>query len=125
MAAASTALTDVNMKTTEPDSHDEALRKVLQEWRTDASLSPCFQEAVWRRIETTQAHPAPPVWAVIAHWIGTVLPRPALAVAYVAVLLAIGVTAGWAQGRQETARVKGELGQRYVRLLDPYQAPRQ
>lgn len=113
------------MKTPEPESQDEVLGKVLQEWRTDASLSPGFQKAVWRRIEMSQAQAAPPAWGLIAHWIGTVLPRPALAVAYVAVLLAIGATAGWAQGRQETARVKGELGQRYVRVLDPYQAPRQ
>jgi hypothetical protein len=53
------------------------------------------------------------------------LPRPALAASYVAILLAIGVTAGWTQARHETARVKGELGQRYIRVLDPYQAPRE
>ena len=112
------------MKTNEPSNHDEALGKVLKEWRTDASLPPRLQEGVWRRIARVQAPAAPPVWAVIAHWIGTVLPRPALATAYVAVLLAVGVTAGWAQARQENARVKGELGERYVRVLDPYQTPR-
>ena len=52
------------------------------------------------------------------------LPRPALATAYVAVLLAIGATAGWAQARQESERVSDALSVRYVRLLDPYQAPR-
>src|SRR6266516_2974036 len=67
------------MKTNEPGNHDEALRKVLKEWRTDASLPPRFQEGVWRRIERAQAPAAPSVWATIAHWIGTVLPRPALA----------------------------------------------
>ena len=113
---------------TEPGNHDEALRKVLKEWRTDATLPPRFQEAVWRRIEhaePTSAPTMPSAWAVIAHWIGTMLPRPALAASYVAVLLVIGVTAGWTQGRAETERVKGELGERYVRVLDPYQTPRQ
>jgi len=116
------------VKTNEPGNHDEALRKVLKEWRANAALPPGFQEAVWRRIERAERVPTPVArspWAVIAHWIGTVLPRPALATAYVAVLLAVGVTAGWAQARQETARVKGELGERYVRVLDPYQTPRQ
>ena len=115
------------MKTNEPGNHDEALRKVLKEWRTDAALPPGFQEAVWQRIERAESVPAPntpSLWTVIAHWIGTVLPRPALATAYVSVLLAVGVTAGWAQARQENARVKGELGERYVRVLDPYQTPR-
>ena len=27
--------------------------------------------------------------------------------------------------RQETARVNGELGERYIRVLDPYAMPRQ
>jgi len=112
------------MKTDEPGNHDEALSKVLKEWRTDASLPPRFQEGVWRRIERAQAPAAPSVWATIAHWIGTVLPRPALAASYVAILLAIGVTVGWAQGHQQTARVKDELSERYVRMLDPYLAPR-
>jgi len=116
------------MKINEPDNRDESLRQVLKEWRVDASLPPRFQEAVWRRIERTeraQAPAVPSVWGVVAHWVGTMLPRPVLAVSYVAVLLAVGVTAGWAQARQDTARFKHELGQRYVRALDPYQAPRQ
>jgi hypothetical protein len=113
------------MNTNEPGNHDEALGKLLKEWRTDAPLPLGFQEAVWRRIQRAQAPTALSVWDVIADWIGTVLPRPALAVAYVAILLTIGLTAGWTQARQETARVKGELGERYIRILDPYQPPRQ
>lgn len=113
------------MNTNEPGNHDEALHKLLKEWRADAPLPLRFQEAVWRRIERAQAPAAPSVWDVIADWIGTALPRPALAVSYVAILLAIGMTAGWTQARQETTRVKGELGDRYIRVLDPYQAPRQ
>jgi hypothetical protein len=116
------------MKANEPADHEEALRKVLKEWRTDGALPPRFQEGVWRRIEQVERAPAPvapSAWAVIAHWIGTMLPRPALAASYVAILLAIGATAGWAQAHQETRRVKNELGERYVRVLDPYQSPRQ
>ena len=112
------------MKTNDSSHQDQALHKLLQEWHSDAPLPPRFQENVWHRIERAEAPPSPSIWAVISHWIGTVLPRPALATAYLVVLLAIGATAGWSQARQETARVKDELGQRYVRVLDPYQAPR-
>jgi hypothetical protein len=112
------------MNMNESGHHDEALHKLLQEWRTEAPLPPRFQEGVWRRIERTQAPAAPSVWVVIADWIATVLPRPALAVSYVAILLTIAATTAWTQARQETARVKGELGERYIRTLDPYQAPR-
>jgi hypothetical protein len=111
------------MNTNEPGNHDQALRKLLEAWRADAPLPPRFQDAVWRRIERAQTPAAPPVWNAIANWIGTMLPRPALAASYVAILLAIGATAGWTQARQESTRVKGELGERYIRALDPYQAP--
>lgn len=116
------------MNKNEPGNHDETLRKVLKEWRTDTVLPPRFQEAVWRRIECAERAPAtsaPSVWPVFAHWVGTMLPKPALAASYVAVLLAVGVTAGWTQARGETTRLKNELGERYVRVLDPYQTPRQ
>jgi hypothetical protein len=112
------------MKTDEPGNRDEALRRLLNEWRPEVSLPVRFQEQVWQRIERSQTPVLPSVWTMIAHWIGTVLPRPALAVSYMAVLLVIGVTAGWAQARQETTHIRDELAQRYVRVLDPYQAPR-
>jgi len=112
------------MNANEPGQHDDALRKLLQEWHADAPLPPRFQDAVWRRIERAQAPAASSGWDVIAHWIGTMLPRPALAASYIAILLTLGATAGWTQARQETARVKGELGERYIRVLDPYQVPR-
>ena len=111
------------MKSNAPGNHDDPLRKVLKEWRADAPLPPRFQQGVWRRIECAHTPVISSVWAAIAHWIGTMLPRPALTASYVAVLLTFGVTVGWAQARQQTARVKDELGQRYIRALDPYQAP--
>ena len=116
------------MKNDRQTNSDEALSKLLKEWRTDASLPPRFQESVWRRIERAEqpsTSATPSVWTVVAHWIGTMLPRPALAVSYVTILLAVGLTVGWTQGKQQSARVKGELGERYVRVLDPYQTPRQ
>jgi len=108
-----------------PSENLEPVRKVMREWNVKTPLPPRFQEQVWQRIERAQTQAASSIWAVIAHWVGTMLPRPALAASYVAVLLTIGVTAGWAQARQEAARVKAELGERYVRVLDPYQTPRQ
>jgi len=61
---------------------------------------------------------------MLAHWIGTILPRPAMATTYVVLLLTVGASAGWIQGNQTIARVKGELGERYTRVLDPYLTPR-
>jgi hypothetical protein len=113
------------MSTNEPGKQDEALGRLLQEWRANAPLPAQFRQAVWRRVDQAPAPAAPSVWtAVITHWVGTALPRPALAASYLAILLTLGVTAGWTRARQETARVKGELGERYLRVLDPYAVPR-
>ena len=43
---------------------------------------------------------------------------------YFALLLALGVTAGWAEARQQTALVKDQLGDRYIQVLDPYASAR-
>jgi hypothetical protein len=113
------------MKTNESGNRDDALRKVLKEWRTDAALPPRFQEGVWQCIERAQKQTVPSVWDTVAHLIGTMLPRPAMAAAYIAVLLVVGTTVGWTQAHQTNARVNSELGERYAHELDPYQAPRQ
>jgi hypothetical protein len=115
-----------NMKTNGSNEDDAPLRAVLREWKESTPLPPRFQEQVWRRIERSEAPAVATlsVSSVLMNWIATMLPRPALAAAYMAVLLAIGATAGWTQARQETARVSDELGARYVRSVDPYQAVR-
>ncbi len=107
--------------------NDEKLGTLLKEWRADASLPTRFQEAVWRRIERADVRSTPAVsavWDIVSRWIGSMLPRPALATAYVTVLLAIGITAGWAQARHETSRVSDQLSMRYIQSVDPYQASR-
>ena len=111
------------MKTNKPND-DAPLDTLLHEWKVKPSLPPRFNEQVWRRIERAEIAPARSVSlaTVFANWIGTMLPRPALATAYVAVLLVIGASAGWNQARQETARVTSDLSARYAQAVDPYQA---
>ncbi len=110
------------MKTNKPND-DAPLDALLQEWKVKPSLPPRFNEQVWRRIEHAETAPAPSVSlaTVFANWIATMLPRPALATAYVAVLLAIGAGVGWSQARHETARVTSDLSARYAQAVDPYQ----
>ena len=115
------------MKTDNSNENDAHLRALLKEWTPEASLPPRFQEQVWRRIERAPTAPTPSVSlaAVFANWLTDLLPKPALATAYVTLLLIIGASAGWNQARQETARVTGELSARYAQAVDPYQAPPQ
>ena len=111
------------MKPNHQQADDAPLDALLQEWKPQPSLPPRFQEQVWRRIERAEIAPAPTATLaqVFAALVASKLPRPALAMAYLAVLLVIGAGAGWGQARQETARVRTELGARYAQAVDPYQ----
>lgn len=111
------------MKTQNPDENDPPLRALLKEWKQEAPLPPRFQEQVWRRIQRAETAPSPSVSlaTLIATWLTNLLPKPALATAYVTMLLVIGAGVGWSQARQETARVTHELSARYAQAVDPYQ----
>jgi hypothetical protein len=110
------------MRTNNSPGDDAPLDALLQEWQPKPSLPPRFQEQVWRRIERAETAPAPTLTLaqLFAAWLTSRLPRPAMATAYMAVLLVIGAGVGWSQARQETARVTTELGARYAHTVDPY-----
>ena len=111
-----------------PESENpELLRKVMREWRVTEPLPPRFQEGVWRKIQQAESSATPAttttLWCVCRAWVAAALPRPAVAVAYLSVLLVAGMTAGYWQARQTTAHLDNELGSRYVQSVDPYQKP--
>ena len=105
----------------------EPLHGVLREWRVTEPLPPRFQEGVWRRTQRAESSATPAatttLWSVCESWLVAALPRPAVAGAYLSVLLVAGMTAGYWQARQSTARLDNELGARYVQAVDPYQKP--
>ena len=111
------------MKNEYPGINDKPLQSVLSEWKVASPLPPSFREQVWRRIQGAESRPgaANSFVDVLTNWVATVLPRPASTVCYLAALLAMGATIGWAQSQQKTDRVSHELRQRYVRSIDPYQ----
>lgn len=114
------------MKPNQTGEDDPNLRRLLSQWRVETPLPPRFQEAVWKRIEAEESTPARvSVWQALVGVTEGLFARPAFAVACVAVFLAVGLGAGWAQAREQTARVDESLSTRYVQSVDPYQAPRQ
>jgi hypothetical protein len=112
------------MKDDKPFEKDETLSKLLHTWKPEAQLPPRFQQAVWKRIESAESEITVPYWRVLAARLAAALRRPALASAYVAVLLFAGVGAGYWHAEDRAAQVKSELQERYVRTIDPYQMPR-
>lgn len=105
----------------------EPLRKVMREWQVTESLPPRFQEGVWRKIQhaeaSREAATTATLWTLFRTWLTVMLPRPAVAAAYLSVLLVVGMAAGYWQARQTTAHWDNELGSRYVQSVDPYRKP--
>ncbi len=110
----------INMSLKRPEN--DPLRETLQSWRVDMPLPPGFARSVWQRIDRSKPSLRKTVLAAVANWIANILPRPALAASYVAILFVFGVSAGWGHARQDSARLKAELRERYVQVLDPYLA---
>lgn len=114
------------MKTTQKESLPDGLSRVLREWRSDAPLPPGFQASVWHRIDLKNVeHDRGSLFEIILIWLNHFVARPQMAAALIAVLVMVGVTAGWTQGVHENAKVQNQLAQRYIATLDPYQPSRQ
>ncbi len=102
---------------------DEMLRITLREWKEQSPLPPRFQEQVWRRIERAETEGKTTRWNFLRS-IEMLFARPVLAVSYVVVLLAVGMSAGLWQVERRTAKVDSTLERLYVQSVDPYQTPR-
>ena len=111
------------MKTPIPEN-DRQLSGLLHEWKPQSSLPPRFQERVWKAIDRAEASKPQSVFAGAVRWIEAVFRRPAFATVYVAVLLFVGLGAGYLQAQDKTAQTESKMRALYVQSIDPYQAPR-
>ena len=102
---------------------DQPLSGVLKQWKVSAPVSPRLREAVWRRIARAEAQPEQAFGEGWKAWLAGMFAKRAWAGAYLAVLLAAGLTAGYLRGEARQQRANDELAARYVRALDPSQHP--
>ena len=105
----------MNMK----DNQTE-LEQALQEWRVTTPLPPRFQEQVWKRIERLEV-PGVSLAEVLRAWVASTFARPAIAFAYVTLLIAAGLALGFKQANDKAAKWDRQLEARYVQSIDPYQ----
>ena len=108
----------------EPADNDATLSQVLREWSPAAELPPRFQEQVWQRLARAEAPGGVTLWAMFRRWLEVRVNRPAVALAYVTVLLGIGVSAGYWHARTDASQTERVLQARYVQAVDPFETPR-
>jgi hypothetical protein len=111
------------MNSNEPFERDQQLSKLLSKWRVNAALPPRFQEQVWERIDNADRQSSS-VWMSIWNLMTIEAARPTFAVAYVALLISVGVIAGGNRGHSKAEHVKSDMQLRYIQMVDPYQTPR-
>jgi hypothetical protein len=88
------------MKNNNDPQDGPQLSSLLRQVRISPDLPPRFQQAVWRRIEDTEAAEAP---ARLGSWLDALVNsilRPRLAIALTAILLVAGAAVGTLQGQQ-------------------------
>lgn len=112
------------MNTEYSNEKDARLSRLLQEWKPDPVLPPSFQEGVWRRIGQGDTGVKIRWWTDFLQSIEAGFRRPAMAVAYVAVLLMVGIGAGLLQAREKASQIDHSLQARYLQTVDPYQKTR-
>jgi hypothetical protein len=110
------------MKPIQTTDNDDHLRAVLRGWVVDHPLPPRFQDKVWQRIARTEVRPESGFWIGLIRLVEVALPRPKIALSYVATLLLLGVAAGSMTAQVRSSHVDADLSARYVQSLDPYRA---
>ncbi|MFO1511994.1 MAG: hypothetical protein U1F83_03625 [Verrucomicrobiota bacterium] len=111
------------MKAPNPDN-DRQLSQLLHEWNPKSSLPPRFQERVWNAIDRAEARKPEGALVMFTRWVEAVFRRPAFATVYVAVLLFVGLGAGYLQAQDKTAQTESKMRALYVQSVDPYLAAR-
>jgi hypothetical protein len=109
--------------TTNDSSPDHGpLRQVLRQWSVQIPLPAQFRAGVWERIACAKARPPVTLWSGLWSWLSTELVRPGWAVSYIAILLGLGMVAGYWHGTEKQARNQETLRTLYVQAVDPYYA---
>jgi hypothetical protein len=98
------------------------LSGALKRWRVTTPLPPRFQAAVWQRIAREQARVG--LFDRLAEWAGSLLLQPLPRLAYIVLLIGMGISAGLWSGNAQSARTESDMLIRYVESVDPYRAHR-
>jgi hypothetical protein len=106
------------------NENDDGLSKRLRSWKVDASLGPGTADQVWRRIALAESQ-APSGFAAFLQSIEEVFSRPAVAGAYVTILLLAGVLGGSLFRSTESDSRQRMLASRYLASVDPYNRVRE
>jgi len=99
---------------------DERISKALKTWEVATPLPSHFQEQVWQRIARAEKLAKVTWWSVFQNWLEAALSRRAVAVSYLAILLACGLMAGYATSQARSRKIEAKLSARYLQSVDPY-----
>jgi hypothetical protein len=98
---------------------DLRLRELLREWPGNQPLPPQFQERVWQRIESAEQMPTTTLARAFSRRLAALFARPAFAVAWVSLLLVLGMGTGYFWGGHDATRSEAQLSNHYAASINP------
>ncbi len=101
------------------NENPDPLSERLQSWSLNAELPPRTRDEVWRRIALSEVESVS-AFGMLLRRIQIAFSRPAVAGAYVAILVIAGAVAGSLIGSAKSERHWDELGTRYLASVNPY-----
>ena len=102
----------------QPDlNDDQGLGKALDSWKLSSSLPPRFNEMVWSKISSTRNIS---VREILAERFSAVFSRPAVAWAYVGILMLTGISGGYFFGTAQADEIRTTQMASYIQYVDPY-----
>lgn len=91
--------------------------ELLKKWTLDAPVPNKFNSVVWRRIEERRQIS---VAEAIQHWMSELFARRAVAIAYLSLAVAFGLTIAQVQSSKVLQDRESQIQARYVQSVDPY-----
>ena len=103
-----------------PGPENDDLNKALKLWEITGAPAPRFEDRVWQRISVREEMTQPKSYFLFISWLGRKLGSPMFVTSSAAVIVVIGLFAGYWTGKTNSQSSE-TLGNRYVQLMDPYQ----
>lgn len=108
------------MNNHDSDGAGRRLTELLRRWEVISELPSDFRREVWQRVERSREEESSTISGWLWSRLGLELVRPAVAVAYLTILIAAGSVLGWSRAEHQKIHLKESLGERYVQSIDPY-----
>lgn len=101
------------------EDDNSKLRRLLHSWEVTPPPAPEFNSGVWRKIAIEEEHARAGIFETLRDWFLVQLPRPAYALALLAITGIVGVQAARLRVNQVSEEYRLDHARQYLASIDP------